>query len=93
MTLPLSPLVFRNGHVLTECGFDRDVSVVVEDGHIVAVLPGEAASGAHAIDLHGGYLVPGFIDTQVNGGGDVLFNDMPTVEGLRHRADAHAHQR
>jgi N-acetylglucosamine-6-phosphate deacetylase len=89
MTLAIRPLVFRNGHVLTGRGFDRDASVVVEDGHIVAVLPGEAASAAHAIDLHGGYLVPGFIDTQVNGGGDVLFNDMPTVEGLRRIATAH----
>jgi N-acetylglucosamine-6-phosphate deacetylase len=80
---------FINGHILTDRGFERDLSVVVEDGHIVAVLPGEAASNAQAIDLLGGYLVPGFIDTQVNGGGDVLFNDMPTVDGLRRIAAAH----
>ncbi|GAB3101268.1 N-acetylglucosamine-6-phosphate deacetylase [Lysobacter terrae] len=89
MTSPTRPLVFRNGQVLTERGFERDISVVVEDAHIVAVLPGEAASDAQAIDLQGGYLVPGFIDTQVNGGGDVLFNDTPTVEGLRRIAIAH----
>jgi N-acetylglucosamine-6-phosphate deacetylase len=89
MPVPLHPLVFRNGHVLTERGFERDLSVVVEDGHIVAVLPGEAATQSPAIDLHGGYLVPGFIDTQVNGGGDVLFNDAPTVDGLRSIAAAH----
>ena len=34
----------------------------------VQVLPGDA------------WLAPGFIDVQVNGGGDVLFNDMPTAE-------------
>lgn len=89
MPSPLRPLVFRNGQVLTERGFERDVSVVVEEAHIVAVLRGEAASGAETIDLQGGYLVPGFIDTQVNGGGDVLFNDAPTVEGLRRIAAAH----
>jgi N-acetylglucosamine-6-phosphate deacetylase len=88
------PLVFRNGQVLTERGFERDVSVVVEDAHIVAVLPGEAASDAQTIDLQGSYLVPGFIDTQVNGGGDVLFNDAVHaadggVDGLRRIAAAH----
>jgi N-acetylglucosamine-6-phosphate deacetylase len=89
MTTATRPLVFRNGRVLTERGFERDISVVVEEGHIVAVLPGEAARGAQTVDLDGGYLVPGFIDTQVNGGGDVLFNDAPTLDGLRRIAAAH----
>ncbi|PNU02906.1 N-acetylglucosamine-6-phosphate deacetylase [Novosphingobium guangzhouense] len=40
-------------------------------------------------DLRGGWLLPGFIDTQVNGGGDVLFNDMPCIEGIRAIAQAH----
>jgi N-acetylglucosamine-6-phosphate deacetylase len=80
---------FHNGHVLTDHGFETDVCVIVEDGHIVAVLPGQAPKGATVVDLAGGYLVPGFIDTQVNGGGDVLFNDEPTVEGLRAIAKAH----
>jgi N-acetylglucosamine-6-phosphate deacetylase len=35
------------------------------------------------------WLAPGFIDVQVNGGGDVLFNDAPTVEGIRAIAAAH----
>ena len=37
----------------------------------------------------GAWLAPGFIDLQVNGGGDVLFNDAPTVETLRVIAAAH----
>ncbi|RIV82168.1 N-acetylglucosamine-6-phosphate deacetylase [Aurantiacibacter xanthus] len=40
-------------------------------------------------DLGGGWLLPGFIDTQVNGGGDVLLNDQPTVDGIRAIAAAH----
>src|SRR5437588_7679400 len=35
------------------------------------------------------WLAPGFIDVQVNGGGDVLFNDMPTVDGIAAIAAAH----
>jgi len=37
----------------------------------------------------GAWLAPGFIDVQVNGGGDVLFNDQPTVDGVRTIAAAH----
>ncbi len=35
------------------------------------------------------WLVPGFIDIQVNGGGDVLFNDAPTPETIHAIAKAH----
>lgn len=34
--------------------------------------------------------MPGFIDTQVNGGGGVLFNDSPSVEGIAAIGAAHA---
>ena len=37
----------------------------------------------------GVWLAPGFIDVQVNGGGDVLFNDTPTADGIRAIAAAH----
>jgi N-acetylglucosamine-6-phosphate deacetylase len=37
----------------------------------------------------GVWLAPGFIDLQVNGGGDVLFNDMPTPETISVLAAAH----
>ena len=39
--------------------------------------------------LQGGVLIPGFIDTQVNGGGGVLFNDDPTAEGVAAIGAAH----
>ena len=85
----MSALAFTNGQILTDRGFETDVTVLVEDGHIVAVVPGPPPKDAEVVDLAGRHLVPGFIDTQVNGGGDVLFNDEPTVEGLRRIAEAH----
>jgi N-acetylglucosamine-6-phosphate deacetylase len=41
------------------------------------------------IDLGGGILAPGFVDWQINGGGGVLFNAEPTVEGIARIAAAH----
>jgi N-acetylglucosamine-6-phosphate deacetylase len=35
------------------------------------------------------WLAPGFIDVQVNGGADILFNDAPTAEGISAIAAAH----
>ena len=37
----------------------------------------------------GAWLAPGFMDLQVNGGGDVLLNDQPTLEGVCKIAAAH----
>ena len=80
--------IFHNGHVLTERGFERDACVVVEEGFIVAVLHGEPPTG-DLIDLDGGYLVPGFIDAQVNGGGGVLFNNDTSVDAINAIGRAH----
>ncbi|GLP95070.1 N-acetylglucosamine-6-phosphate deacetylase [Paraferrimonas sedimenticola] len=42
-----------------------------------------------AIERMSGALVPGFIDTQVNGGGGVLFNQAPSVDSLKVMMAAH----
>ena len=81
--------IFHNGQVLGEHGFERDACVVVEDGHVVALLHGEPPVRGEHIDLQGGWLAPGFIDVQVNGGGGVLFNNAPSVEGIAAIARAH----
>lgn len=80
---------FINARVLGEQDFEDGLAVIVEHGRIVELRSGAVRHANETIDLHGGYLVPGFIDTQVNGGGDVLFNDAPTVDGLRRIAAAH----
>jgi N-acetylglucosamine-6-phosphate deacetylase len=61
------------------------------DGDRIAGLAAADAlpAGCARHDLGGGWLLPGFIDVQVNGGGDVLFNDHPSVEGIRAIAAAH----
>ncbi len=79
-------LTFTNGQVVTGDGRIAD-RLHIDGSRIVAAPAG--ASGA-TIDLEGGWLLPGFIDTQVNGGGGVLFNDDPSVETIRRIGAAHA---
>ncbi len=69
----------------------RDCAVVIEGSKILGLLPpGELPAAIPATILpEGAWLAPGFIDCQVNGGGDVLFNDEPTVDGIAAIAAAH----
>ena len=79
------------GRVLLADGFADGVVVVTHNGLITELRDESDAlpSGCDLINVDGRYIVPGFIDTQVNGGGGVLFNDTPTVEGLAAIASAH----
>lgn len=79
-----------NGRVL-RAGALRDGEAVLLDGErIAATVPaGEVPADAARHDLGGSMLLPGFIDTQVNGGGGVLFNDTPSVEGIAAIGAAH----
>jgi len=82
---------FTNGRVVTPGGSLYGADITTDGDRIVAV--GAVASGTQAdaeTDLADGWLMPGFIDTQVNGGGGVLFNDAPTVAGIRAIGAAHA---
>ena len=80
-----------NGRVLTEQGLVTGLAVRLRDDRILDVVPDADAQleGCERVDLGGQVLAPGFIDLQVNGGGDVLFNDAPSVETLRRIALAH----
>jgi N-acetylglucosamine-6-phosphate deacetylase len=65
-------------------------AVVIEAGRIHSLAPlGRLPREYARIELDGGLLLPGFIDTQVNGGGGVLLNDAPNVQGLAAIAAAH----
>jgi N-acetylglucosamine-6-phosphate deacetylase len=80
-----------NGRVLTDSGFVEGHAVLIEGERIVDVLADSdpRVGKASREDLEGGLLLPGFIDSQVNGGGGVLFNDEPSVEAIRAIGAAH----
>ena len=69
----------------------EDTAVVIDGSRIAALRP--QAELADNYSVHrlppGAWLAPGFVDLQVNGGGDVLFNDSPTPETILTIAAAH----
>lgn len=83
---------FLNGCILTAEGFVTGRALLIDGERIAAILPlaDPRVRAAAPIDVAGLLLLPGFIDTQVNGGGGALFNDSPTLEGIRAIGQAHA---
>lgn len=79
------------GSVFTGDEWIYDQALLIEDERILGFcaldqLPGDVHQ---QVDLQGQRLVPGLIDTQVNGGGGVMFNDAPSVDTLRTMMQAH----
>ena len=76
--------------------FDGDLwhehsALLIEDGKVAAIASlREVPADARTVPMNGLSLVPGFIDLQVNGGGGVLLNEQPDVEGIRTICAAHA---
>ena len=75
---------FTGARVFDGGSFLTGVSLTVADGRVIT-----GGSGA-VIQLEGGYILPGLVDLQVNGGGGQMVNGQTTVEDLRTLCDVHA---
>jgi N-acetylglucosamine-6-phosphate deacetylase len=82
--------------ILADTVFDgtelhRGCAVIIDGTAIVGLMArGDLPAAMPRRDLPDGtWLAPGFIDVQVNGGGDVLFNDDPTPSGIAAIVAAH----
>lgn len=75
--------------ILGASGWLDQHALVIEGPVIAAIVPDADIAADQTERLAGGYLMPGFIDVQVNGGGGVLFNDDPTVEAIAAIGAAH----
>jgi len=78
-------------HVFDGLAVHRDRAVVVDGSRIAALVPRrDVPAGVPVAALPEGlWLAPGFIDTQVNGGGGALFNDTPTPDAIATIVRAH----
>lgn len=80
-----------NARIVTPRGVAERGTLSVVAGRIASIgSDAPVETGRTLLDLDGGWLMPGFIDTQVNGGGGMMFNDAPTVETIAAIAAAHA---
>ncbi|WP_423828212.1 N-acetylglucosamine-6-phosphate deacetylase [Sphingomonas oleivorans] len=83
-------VALAGARLVTPGGVREGAALLVSGDRIAAIADEEdVPADIRTVRLDGGWLLPGFIDTQVNGGGGVLFNDQPTLEGVRAIAAAH----
>jgi len=68
----------------------ENAAVVFQGGKIAGIQPVASLTSEIARIEGGEIIAPGFIDLQVNGGGGVLLNEEPTVEGIATICAAHA---
>ena len=79
-----APSIFDGTHFL------QDHCVIVRDETVERLVPlAQCPDEADVVALASGTLAPGLIDLQVNGGGDLMFNDQPCEETLLIMLGAH----
>lgn len=65
-------------------------ALIIADGNVLELTTEQGIpEGCEIVRLDGGLLAPGYVDLQVNGGGGVLLNEKPDVEGIRTICAAH----
>jgi N-acetylglucosamine-6-phosphate deacetylase len=68
-----------------------DKAMVIDNGYVTGLFSTEALPDSiEVVDVMGATIAPGYIDLQANGGGGVLFSEVPTIEGLQTIVEAHA---
>jgi N-acetylglucosamine-6-phosphate deacetylase len=60
-------MIFRNARCVFPDGIRDGVEIAVREGRIVEIRESKGGSEKEAVDLHGNYLAPGFIDLHVHG--------------------------
>lgn len=86
-----SVLALRGARIFDGKDWHDGKALLVSEGTVEGIVAASVVpASAKAVDLAGGFLAPGFVDLQVNGGGGVMLNDDPSVETIRRICAAHA---
>lgn len=81
---------FTNCVLYTGKDVEHDKTLLIDKGLIHSIIPSrDIPEEIERIDLDGLAISPGFIDIQVNGGGGLLFNDIPNVETIKTIVESH----
>ncbi|MUO78984.1 N-acetylglucosamine-6-phosphate deacetylase [Agrobacterium vitis] len=90
LTAP-SSFAVTGGRIFDGVRFHDHQALIVDQGRIADIISQNTVPAALArVDAGSALVVPGFIDLQVNGGGGVLLNNQPDLEGIRTICAAHA---
>lgn len=86
----MSAFAITNASLFDGTSFQEGKAVVVRDGKIDAICNASTLpDDIEVIDGMGQTLAPGLIDVQVNGGGGILLNDRPDIDGIQAIMAAH----
>ncbi|WP_430475372.1 N-acetylglucosamine-6-phosphate deacetylase [Thalassospira lucentensis] len=86
----MTAFAITNARIFDSTEFLEGKAVVVRDGKIDVICDAKSLpADLDVIDGKGQTLAPGLIDVQVNGGGGVLLNDQPNIDGIRAIMTAH----
>lgn len=80
----MTDFAITNARVFDGADFQSEKAVIVRDGKVDAIVGNRhIPENILVIDAGNQILAPGLIDVQVNGGGGVLLNDEPNIDGIR----------
>lgn len=86
----MTDFAITNARVFDGTDFHNGKAVIVRNGKVDAIVESsDFTENINVIDAKNQTLAPGLIDVQVNGGGGVLLNDEPDVDGIRAIMAAH----
>ncbi|MCX7305643.1 MAG: N-acetylglucosamine-6-phosphate deacetylase [Hyphomicrobiales bacterium] len=86
----MNTIAYRAHRIFDGERWHDDAALLARGATVEAIVPrGAVAAGAESVEA-GDLLAPGFVDLQVNGGGGVMLNDHPDVEGIATICRAHA---
>ncbi|RCK43038.1 N-acetylglucosamine-6-phosphate deacetylase [Thalassospira profundimaris] len=86
----MTSFAITNARIFDGTEFLDGRAVIVRNGKIESISDAKALpDDIEIVDGQGQTLAPGLIDVQVNGGGGVLLNDQPDIDGVRAIMEAH----